>query len=261
MSVDPLAEETPEWSPYAFCNNNPVRYIDPTGMSTEDPPSKGWNRFVGALKLIGGIAEASAGTAAGVGTAWTGVGAVVGGAVAVHGADVAVAGFMQLVSGEDTSSLTSKAIQTIGVSKGTADVIDSSISIVGSGAAGGVISNTKAAATVRVNTTSESGTISNTTKNTLKPGKFADKSLIANGKGRNFTSVERNAINEIGNNTGCHTCGTTTAGTKSGNWVLDHQPVSALIPDGSPQSLYPHCLSCSQSQGGTVSGIVRKLKN
>jgi RHS repeat-associated protein len=36
-TVDPLAEQTPNWSPYAFCNNNPVRYTDPTGMSTEDP--------------------------------------------------------------------------------------------------------------------------------------------------------------------------------------------------------------------------------
>lgn len=37
LSVDPLAEQTPNWSPYAYCNNNPVRYNDPTGKSTEDP--------------------------------------------------------------------------------------------------------------------------------------------------------------------------------------------------------------------------------
>ena len=35
--VDPLAEQTPNWSPYAFCLNNPIRYNDPTGMSAEDP--------------------------------------------------------------------------------------------------------------------------------------------------------------------------------------------------------------------------------
>ena len=33
LSVDPLAEQTPEWSPYAFCNNNPLFFTDPTGMS------------------------------------------------------------------------------------------------------------------------------------------------------------------------------------------------------------------------------------
>ena len=35
LSVDPLAGQTPNWSPYAFCNNNPLYYIDPTGMSAE----------------------------------------------------------------------------------------------------------------------------------------------------------------------------------------------------------------------------------
>lgn len=43
--MDPLAEETLNWSPYAFCNNNPVRFIDPTGMSTEEPPSKSSKLF------------------------------------------------------------------------------------------------------------------------------------------------------------------------------------------------------------------------
>jgi RHS repeat-associated protein len=37
LSVDPLAEQTPHVSPYAFCLNNPIRYNDPTGMSAEDP--------------------------------------------------------------------------------------------------------------------------------------------------------------------------------------------------------------------------------
>ncbi len=31
LTVDPLAVKHPEISPYAFCNNNPVRYIDPDG--------------------------------------------------------------------------------------------------------------------------------------------------------------------------------------------------------------------------------------
>ena len=36
-SVDPLAEQTPNVNPYVYCNQNPIKYIDPTGMSTEDP--------------------------------------------------------------------------------------------------------------------------------------------------------------------------------------------------------------------------------
>ncbi len=35
--VDPLAEEAPDWNPYRYGFYNPIRLIDPTGMSEEDP--------------------------------------------------------------------------------------------------------------------------------------------------------------------------------------------------------------------------------
>lgn len=34
--VDPLAHKFPNWSPYAAFNDNPIYYIDPTGMAAED---------------------------------------------------------------------------------------------------------------------------------------------------------------------------------------------------------------------------------
>ena len=36
ISVDPLAEQAPDWTPYRYGFNNPIRYTDPTGMYEED---------------------------------------------------------------------------------------------------------------------------------------------------------------------------------------------------------------------------------
>ncbi|HJR75240.1 MAG TPA: hypothetical protein VJ806_16570 [Luteimonas sp.] len=84
---------------------------------------------------------------------------------------------------------------------------------------------------------------------TLKPGPFAAESISARSAAQTFNSGERAAVNKIGQTTGCHTCGTTNPGTKSGNFVPDHQPVSSLNAIGAPQKLYPQCLTCSRQQG------------
>src|SRR6056297_1925685 len=39
LSVDPLAGEMPEWGSYTYTFNNPLKYIDPTGMGPEDCPN------------------------------------------------------------------------------------------------------------------------------------------------------------------------------------------------------------------------------
>ena len=88
---------------------------------------------------------------------------------------------------------------------------------------------------------------------TLRPGPFAKESIPAkNGASRRFTALERSEINRIGNKYGCHTCGAKTPGTKSGNWILDHQDPNALNAKNKAQRFYPHCLACSQRQGGEV---------
>ncbi|MFL9836660.1 RHS repeat-associated core domain-containing protein, partial [Flavobacterium sp. ST-75] len=36
IGVDPLADKYPDWSSYAYCFNNPIRYVDPDGRAPED---------------------------------------------------------------------------------------------------------------------------------------------------------------------------------------------------------------------------------
>ncbi|WP_343679377.1 DUF6443 domain-containing protein [Chryseobacterium arthrosphaerae] len=94
---------------------------------------------------------------------------------------------------------------------------------------------------------------------TLQTGPFAGEGYPAvNGHSRNFTAAEKSAIREQGYTNGCHTCGQKNPGTKSGNFILDHQPANALVPDGWPQTFYPHCIYCSNSQGGIISGMKRQ---
>ena len=89
-------------------------------------------------------------------------------------------------------------------------------------------------------------------QNAVSIGPYAGASIPARGPGRDFTPDEREAINAIGYDTGCHTCGSTDPGTKSGNFVPDHQPPNQLYPDNGPQELYPQCLACSRQQGGQI---------
>ncbi|WP_345539675.1 RHS repeat-associated core domain-containing protein, partial [Variovorax defluvii] len=95
-------------------------------------------------------------------------------------------------------------------------------------------------------------------KGTTGLGKFAGESIPARSAARDFTAAERAEVNAIGAKTGCQTCGTTTPGTKSGNFVPDHQPPSALNAKGEAQRLYPQCVNCSREQGLEIARQLRQ---
>lgn len=83
---------------------------------------------------------------------------------------------------------------------------------------------------------------------------------IPAGPGARPSPSQQSAINQMGDAHGCSTCGTTTPGTKSGNWVGDHQPPTALNKNGGQQVYKPQCLQCSRQQGGQVSAAVKAAK-
>lgn len=92
----------------------------------------------------------------------------------------------------------------------------------------------------------------------IGPGPFAGQSIPARGAERDFTNEERDEINRIGAESGCHTCGTNEAGTSSGNFVPDHQPPNALNLLDWEQRLYPQCLTCSLRQGGFMRQYLKR---
>jgi len=93
----------------------------------------------------------------------------------------------------------------------------------------------------------------------VKVESLVPKSIPA-GPSARPTAAQQRAINEMGNTHGCTTCGATSPGTASGNWVGDHQPSTALNPPGGAQVYQPQCLQCSLQQGGRVSAAVKAAK-
>lgn len=90
--------------------------------------------------------------------------------------------------------------------------------------------------------------------NLLKPGSFAREWIPASISYAG--NAQRSVIQEIGQRQGCHTCGR----RRVMQFTADHQPPNALIwklvESGKGMvsaRFYPHCLRCSNRQGGLLS--------
>ncbi|MGA5711384.1 polymorphic toxin-type HINT domain-containing protein, partial [Streptomyces cellulosae] len=81
----------------------------------------------------------------------------------------------------------------------------------------------------------------------LFPGPNASEGVEVSEFGE-MSAAETIRIQDIGNRLGCHSCGATTP-RASGHWTPDHQPITSLVLDGTPQMLYPHCEKCMRRQG------------
>ncbi|MQB01887.1 MAG: hypothetical protein GEU78_16680, partial [Actinobacteria bacterium] len=98
------------------------------------------------------------------------------------------------------------------------------------------------------------------TSRLLRPGPYAAESIPARSASQSFSAAERAAIDDLGYRFGCHTCGTISPGTKSGHFIPDHMPVSALNWENAAQRLYPQCLACSREQGLAVARLLQILR-
>lgn len=85
---------------------------------------------------------------------------------------------------------------------------------------------------------------------------------LANPKSTKLSPFSNKKLQDNGNIGGCHHCGASTPGRKSGNWTKDHIPPSQLVDSGTAnikdQKFYPQCRSCQLSQGGLMSQRYRK---
>jgi RHS repeat-associated protein len=267
-AVDPLASSaTPgspqSWNRYAYVGNNPLVRIDPTGMIDLYYNRKG--ELLGETGKGNKIWFATE-TRRDDNSTWIDKNSRVETTMAeVEKAKISAVP-LRPGTGPDNAQLlvnelgarASGSMQMIGVLAGASVIGGLSVGG-GAVAAGGTVLASEVLAGALVANSflndspeSDASVIITGSTTTIGPGPFAGESIPARDSGRQFTVEERTLINNIGKETGCHTCGTKDPGTKSGNFILDHQLPSAINPAGVPQRLFPQCLQCSLRQGGQI---------
>ncbi|MCX6911145.1 MAG: RHS repeat-associated core domain-containing protein, partial [Verrucomicrobia bacterium] len=189
---------------YTYVQQNPWTKFDPEGLTWQQVLAGGLKVFGGALEFAVGGSVAIAGATAST----IGVGipvAIGGGAIALHGLDTIQSGWRQAVSGKPVDSVTSTILQEkAGLSKNTANAIDTGIGVVGSLGAG-VASGLAKVAAIRA---AEAAASEMTTVQILKMANEGGKALPnaiykqLGGKMTTATDLEKAAMMAKGEVTG-----------------------------------------------------------
>ncbi|WP_170109759.1 RHS repeat domain-containing protein, partial [Melghirimyces profundicolus] len=97
-------------------------------------------------------------------------------------------------------------------------------------------------------------------KHLLYLGEFAEKGVYwPKGKSRNWTSPVKRKNQEIGEEFGCHSCGSKDAKNIWGTFIRDHNPANAINEGKVDVYVFPHCDVCSKRQGRLLSIIKREV--
>jgi RHS repeat-associated protein len=234
--VDALTDQYPSWSPYTYVLNSPLRLVDPDGTAACDITLCGENGSSVTIETELIDVEVDV----------TRLGIDFGGNHTVSGEAVVLAA-LDVVGIVDPTGVADGLAAALYAQRGeVGNLLISAaglLPVAGDLAKGGRIAK-------QVETITDA----------IGIGRYADESIPARSTARDFTPVERAEVNAIGAKTGCHTCGTKDPGTRSGNFVPDHQPPSALNETSKPQRLYPQCINCSREQGLAVARKIREQK-
>ena len=273
LSVDPLiSTDTPTWAnPYTYAAANPVTLTDPEGLEPRpwhDPnydPSTCANSnsqecHPADAEINGGTPGTSANpgdpdvtsTSADTdGDHWiTPVEATTAGMHLYHGSEstdslhTALAGLGMIPLGGEIFDITDAALY---LHQG--DNLGAGLAAAGAIPIAGWLSGTTRLLTKTSSKAAKGG------DGLLSPGPFAGRSIPGDAT-RDFTRTQRDQLNQIMRESGCHRCGAKSPGTKSGDAIPDHQP--PLSQSEGPFQLYPHCLTCSREQGLHIANLFRR---
>jgi RHS repeat-associated protein len=244
LATDPIAPalSDPYVSAYVYANNRPTVLADPSGLCPR-LSFRGLGRCL--LNDLADTAEATweATAAAGnfIGEAAPAVGRVVW--------DATAGGL--IVMGQNTLKCVDRLLG--GESRiSTRTCIKTGVELVMSASVAGWLGR-KA---IKTGLEQLSGRVAaKTGDGLLSPGPYASRSIPGDAT-RDFTRQQRDQLNEIMGETGCHRCGIKTSGTKPGDAIPDHQP--PLSQSDGPYQLYPHCLACSREQGLFIANLIRR---